>query len=87
LTSRKNAGGFLSVSQNALSGSPAAPALWVEGCRSSGFRFSLPHLLPWPPMEGHASLKEAHKNASSPQTNPDIKGRNEREPKSPNQRH
>lgn len=60
------------------------------GLRAAGAQgwgwFTLPHLFPWPPMQSRASLKEAHKNASSPHTNLNIKGRQEREPKSPNQR-
>lgn len=38
-------------------------------------------------MGSCTSSKRAHKNASSRQTNPDIKGRREEEPKSLNQRH
>lgn len=46
-----------------------------------------PSLIPWPPTGSHTGSKRAHKNASSLWKNPDIEGRHEGEPKSPNQRH
>lgn len=49
--------------------------------------FFPPPLIPWPPMGRCMGLKRAHENASSLQTNPDIKGGCEGEPKSLNQRH